>query len=755
MATTPKMASTSGEWADFGLTHVRFEVGPHGVATALLDVKDEKMNVLAAGLAEDLELVFTRVRRDPGIRALVLGSAKRTGFMAGADIKMLDKLTSVEEATRGSREAQAGMDRLEAIWRDARKPVVAAIHGPCLGGGLELALACQYRVVSDSPKTKLGLPEVKIGLLPGAGGTQRLPRLIGIANGLDHILTGKNCWPRKAVKIGLAEEAVPEAILLDVARRRAREAADAGGEHPKWADDGGGLDGDTLKNLALEENPFGRRLLFKKAKETLLAQTRGNYPAPEKALAAVQAGIEDGLQAGYAAEAKGFGELLGSREAKSLMSIFFATTELKKDSGVDDPAVKPRAVDKVGVLGGGLMGGGIAAVTAMKAGARVRINEVDDAGIGRGLSYVQRLVDKEVKRRTRTEGDAARLMHRVTGTAGYGGFADCDVVIEAVFEDLELKRRVLKDVEARTRPDCIFASNTSSLPITDIATASSHPETVIGMHYFSPVEKMPLLEIIVTDDTADWVTATCVKLGKQQGKTVIVVRDGVGFYTSRILGPYMNEAAWLLTEGVAIEQIDEAMKDWGFPVGPIVLLDEVGIDVAHKVGKIVREAFGDRVQAPDGGMDALIADGRLGRKAGKGFYLYKDGKKQGVDESVYAVLAAASPGAGGPNAARRRLPADEIQQRLSLAMINEAALCLQEGILRSPRDGDIGAIFGLGFPPHAGGPFRYLDRLGADEVVRRLERLQAKHGERFAPAQILKDHAKTGAGFHPTAPQSK
>ncbi len=404
------------------------------------------------------------------------------------------------------------------------------------------------------------------------------------------------------------------------------------------------------------------------------------------------------------------------------------------------------------MLGGGLMGGGIAAVSAMKAGARVRINEVDDAGIARGLSYVQRLVGKEVKRRTMKEGDAAKLMHRVTGATGYRGFSDCDVVIEAVFEDLQLKQRVLKDVEAAAGPECIFASNTSSLPITDIASASAHPETVIGMHYFSPVEKMPLLEIIVTDVTADWVTATCVELGKKQGKTVIVVRDGVGFYTSRILGPYMNEAAWLLTEGVGIEQIDEAMKDWGFPVGPIVLLDEVGIDVAAKVGKIVRKAFGDRVQAPDGGMEALVADGRLGRKAGKGFYLYKDGKKQGVDESVYAVLAKASPegsgAAAGLNGDRKRLPTDEIQQRLSLAMVNEAALCMQEGILRNPRDGDIGAIFGLGFPPHAGGPFRYMDRLGADEVVRRMERLEAKHGKRFAPAQILKDQAKKGGAFH-------
>ena len=738
--------TTSGEWADFGLTHVQFEVGADGVAVALLDVRDEKMNVIAEGLAEDLELVFTRVRRDPSIRALVLGSAKSTGFLAGADIKMLDKLTNLDEAVRGSKEAQAGMDRLEALWKEGGKPVVAAIHGPCLGGGLELALACQYRVLSDSPATKLGLPEVKIGLLPGAGGTQRLPALIGIANGLDHILTGKNCWPRKALKLGLAEEVVPESILLDVARRRATEAADAGGQPAAWADRPRGADAEMLKNLALEENPLGRRLLFKKAKDALLAQTRGNYPAPERAFEAVRNGVEEGLEAGYSAEAQAFGELIGSRECKALMSIFFATTELKKDTGVDDPKVTSGPFAKVGVLGGGLMGGGIAAVTAKNAGRRVRINEVDDKGVARGLSYVRRLIDKDVRRRTLKEGEADRLMHRVTGGTGYQGFGDCDVVIEAVFEDLELKRRVLRDVEAQAGEACIFASNTSSLPISDIAEASAHPETVIGMHYFSPVEKMPLLEIIVTDKTADWVTATCVELGKRQGKTVIVVRDGVGFYTSRILGPYMNEAAWLLMEGVAIEQLDVAMQDWGFPVGPIVLLDEVGIDVAQKVGNIVRAAFGDRIQAPEGSMDVLVEDGRLGRKNGRGFYTYKDGRKQGVDETVYDSLAKANP--GGPALGKTRMPTDEIQQRLSLSMVNEAALCLQEGILRSPRDGDIGAIFGLGFPPHTGGPFQYMDRLGADEVVRRLERLEAKHGPRFAPAQILRDQADAGGSFH-------
>jgi 3-hydroxyacyl-CoA dehydrogenase/enoyl-CoA hydratase/3-hydroxybutyryl-CoA epimerase len=576
------------------LTHIRFDVDADGVATVLLDVQGEELNTLSDKLGEDLEKVVLRIEGDDAIKAVVLGSAKSSGFMAGADIKVLETLKGADEAAKRSAEAQQGMNRVEAIHREHGKPVIAAIHGPCLGGGLELALACSGRVCSDSPKTKLGVPEVMLGLLPGAGGCWRLPRLVGVTGALDLILTGRQLRPRRAKKLGLVDEVVAPSIVLDVARARALAALAGGGPSkaaPKSAKE-------HLMAAVLEGNPLGRALLFKKAKEKLLEKSRGNYPAPERALEVVRVGLEKGEKAGLQAEARAFGDLIASPESKALISIFFATQALKKDTGVDDESVEARPVDKVGVLGGGLMGGGIAAVTALRAKHRVRINEIDDAGIARGLSYVRKLVDKEVKRKRRTPQEAERLMLQVSGGIEHSGLANADVVIEAVFEDLELKRRCVRDIEATCGPEAIFASNTSSLPITAIAEASEHPETVIGMHYFSPVEKMPLLEIIVTDKTADWVTATCVELGKAQGKTVIVVRDGTGFYTSRILGPYMNEAAWFLAEGCPVEQLDQAMVDWGFPVGPFVLLDEVGIDVAAKVGKIVKEAFGDRVDPP-------------------------------------------------------------------------------------------------------------------------------------------------------------
>ena len=420
------------------------------------------------------------------------------------------------------------------------------------------------------------------------------------------------------------------------------------------------------------------------------------------------------------------------------MSLFFATTALKKDSGVDDPSVKPREIHKVGMLGAGLMGAGIAYVTSSVAKIPVRLKDRDPDGVMAGLRYIRGIIDGRVKRKRLSEQQANALTLQTTGTTSYDGFQDTDVVIEAVFEDLALKGQMVRDVEEAGRNDVIFASNTSSLPITQIAAASKHPETVIGMHYFSPVNKMPLLEIIVTDETADWVTATCVDLGKRQGKHVIVVHDGVGFYTSRVLAPMMNEAAHLVAEGVPIEKIDTAMLNWGFPVGPIKLTDEVGIDVGAKVGKIMLDAFGERMSPPEG-TQKLIGDERYGRKNGRCFYLYGD-KKKGVDPSVYEVL--------GVSPTNKNITADDIAWRCALQFVNEACRCFGEGILRSARDGDVGAVFGLGFPPFRGGPFRFVDQVGAKEILGRLRELEKQLGPRFSPAPVLEEIARSGQTFH-------
>ncbi len=710
---------------------LRIERRPDGVAVVTMDLPGESVNTLQDSFTHDFARAFEELEKDTSVKAVVFTSGKKD-FIAGADMKMLQKCSTSREAAELSKNGQRAMDRIAHF----RVPVVAAIHGSCLGGGLEVALACHGRVASDSASTKLGLPECQLGLLPGAGGTQRLPRLIGIQTALDMLLTGKQLNAKKAKKVGLVDEVVPEPILVDVAAERALAlAGEKKGKKKKHL-----VDADELREWALTENPLGRKVVFDQAKKALLKKTRGNYPAQEKILDVVKAGLERGFDAGAAAEAEAFGELVVSPQAAQLMNIFFATTAMKKDTGVDDASVKPRTVNRVGVLGAGLMGAGIAYVTADRGGVPVRLKDKDDEGVGHGLEYVRGLLEGRVKRKRMTRIERDVTMAGVTGTTDYSGFHNLPVVIEAVFEDIGLKHRVLKDVEDAGKPDVIFASNTSSIPITKIAEGSQHPETVIGMHYFSPVEKMPLLEIIVTEKTADWVTATCVELGKKQGKTVIVVNDGVGFYTSRILGPLMNEAAYILNEGVPVDAIDRALVDWGFPVGPITLLDEVGIDVAEKVGHIVHGHFGDRMKPPPG-FEKLVADKRHGRKNGRGFYVYggkKKGKKE-VDETVYAVL--------GLNPTKT-LPADEIAQRCALAFVNEACLCFGEGILRSARDGDIGAIFGLGFPPFRGGPFRYVDTVGAKEIVRRMQRFRDRLGNRFAPAPVLVDMAETGKTFY-------
>ncbi len=706
-----------------------------GVAACLLDVPGEPVNTLSSEVAEELAELLRGLAKDPAVKAVVIASGKPGGFIAGAKIEMIQAVRSAAEAEALSRAGQRRMNDLERF----PKPVVAAIHGACLGGGLELALACHWRIATDDRKTQLGQPEVQLGIIPGAGGTQRLPRLVGIAAALELILSGKSVKPRKAAKLGLVDEVVPAPILLEVAKRRARELAsgavrrEAPAGMKKLRKDGLG----AIQKMALKENALGRELLFREARRTLLRKSGGHYPAPEKALEAVKHGYEKGFERGLEREARLFGELAVSDVSKRLIDIFFATTALKKDSGVDDASVKPRDVRSVGVLGGGLMGSGIAFVTA-GAGIPVRVREKDDAAAAKALGNVRALLDERVKRRSIDRLERQATMRLLTSTTDWSGFERVDLVIEAVFEDLGLKREMVRAFE-KVNAKGIFASNTSSIPIGKIAEASSRPELVLGMHYFSPVQKMPLLEVIVTPRTAPDATATAVAIGKKQGKTVIVVNDGPGFYTSRVLAPYMNEAAEILLEGAPIEDIDGALTRFGMPVGPITLLDEVGIDVGAKVGKILHEAFGERMVPPKA-LEKVIADGRLGRKSKKGFYTY-GGKKKEVDETVYDLLP------GGKR--RKKLSRDEIAERVVLQLVNEAVRCLGEGILRSARDGDVGAIFGLGFPPFLGGPFRYADAIGPKALLDRVERWHDKLGDRFEPAPLLVEHARAGRTFYP------
>jgi 3-hydroxyacyl-CoA dehydrogenase/enoyl-CoA hydratase/3-hydroxybutyryl-CoA epimerase len=609
------------------------------------------------------------------------------------------------------------------------KPVVAAIHGACLGGGLEFALACGYRVATNHAKTQLGLPEVQLGILPGAGGCQRLPRLIGARAALDIILAGRVERAEKAFRLGIVDELVPVAILRDVALAAARKLA--GGWRPPRKRRGG------LPGALLDGTPFGRAIVFRQARRQVLATTHGNYPAPLAALEAVEYGLRHGIAAGLRREAQLFGQLAVTDVSRKLVQIFFATNQLKKDLGIDN-APPPRAVERLGVVGAGFMGAGIAGTAAAQAAVDVRMKDADLPRVAKGLAAAREILDERLKRRRITKYEHARLVALLSGGDSYDAFGRTDLVIEAVFEDLAVKQQVLKEIEAAA-PRTIFASNTSTIPIAKIAEASSRPERVIGMHFFSPVARMPLLEVIPSDRTAAEVVSTAVAFGRRMGKTAIVVRDRPGFWVNRILAPYMNEAGHLLGEGTAIEEMDRLMVAWGFPVGPITLLDEVGLDVAEKASGVLHAAFGDRF-APAAAFAKLVADGRLGRKAGRGSYRYAGGRKKGPDTSVYELLGV-HPN-GGSHAA-------EIIQRLVLAMLNEATRAVGESVVRSPRDGDMAAIFGIGFPPFRGGPLRHADDLGAARLVGELERLAERHGPRFAPSEVLQDLARRNGKFYP------
>ncbi|OTA20454.1 isocitrate lyase [Xenorhabdus beddingii] len=714
-----------------------FSVRDDKVGVITIDVPGEKVNTLKAEFVEQFLKMFEKAQQVSGLKGLVIVSGKPDSFIAGADISMIAACQTQEEATALAEKGQ----KLFAQIANYPLPVVAAIHGACLGGGLELALACHARICSLDDKTRLGLPEVQLGLLPGSGGTQRLPRLIGVSAALDMILTGRQLRAKQAQRLGVVDDAVPLPILLDVAVQYVKKGHDVKKGNAKT-----GIA--KRKPLAWSQrmlaSALGRSLLFRAAHQKTQAKTHGHYPAPEKILNVIRTGLEKGLDKGFQAEARAFGELAMSQESVALRSLFFASTALKNETGSSE---QPAEIKQVGILGGGLMGGGIANVTMTRGNLTVRIKDINEKGINQALKYTWDILSKRVKQRRLKSSERSQQMSLLTGTTDYSGFKQADIVVEAVFEDLVLKRKMVSEIEENTKPETIFASNTSSLPIHKIAEVATRPEQVIGLHYFSPVDKMPLVEVIPHAGTSEKTIATAVALAKKQGKTAIVVGDKAGFYVNRILTPYINEAGYCVLEGEPIDHIDKALVNFGFPIGPINLLDEVGIDVGTKIIPILVEQLGNRFAAPEI-LDAVLKDDRKGKKNGRGFYSYTNkkrsfwffGKKsKEVDASIYTLLKI--------KPAIKILPAD-IARRCVMLMLNEAVRCLDEGIIRSPRDGDIGAVFGIGFPPFLGGPFRYIDKLGSDKVVEILRRLEQQHGERFTPCAGLIQMAEQKKTFY-------
>ncbi len=721
--------------------YITIEKNANGVCTIWMDQKNEKINKIGPDLIGLFEEVFSELDKDDSIKAFVLTSKKKD-FIAGADIEAFQKVEKPGDWKPIAEKGHAILNQIEK----SKKPIVAAIHGNALGAGLEIALACHARIASNDKSTKVALPEVKLGLLPGGGGTQRLPRLVGLQAALDMMLTGKNVFPYPALKMGLVDKVVHVSSLQNAAQKMALELV---GKPIKRERNELNLDTvkagfpaiqKSLMGMVMEA-PLVNKIVFTEAKKMVDKQAHGNYPAPYKIMECVEIGWNQGIEKGYAAEVEKFEELILSPVSRQLINIFFAMTDKKKNPYGED---KVKHVHRLGMIGAGFMGAGIAEVS-MDDDMHVLLKDINQDMINSAYKTIYGDYAKKVSKKAMTKIELEEKMALLSGSLNYSDLDNQEIIIEAVFEDLKLKQNILKDVEANAKANTIFATNTSALPIKAIAANAKNPELVIGMHYFSPVPKMPLLEIIKTDKTADWVIATCFDVGVRQGKTVIVVNDGPGFYTTRILAPLMNEAQLMLDEGGDILQIDREMNLFGYPVGPITLSDEVGIDVGAHImsGELMQEMLKQR---PDFKVSKTLLEiskaGYKGRKNKKGFYKYdENGKKVSgqVDPNIYSFY--------GGNA-RKKFDANEIHMRCGMSMVNEAALCLQEGIIENPLDGDIGAIFGLGFPPFRGGPFRYIDTLGAQQVVNILNDLAAKHGARFKPAQILVDYAKSGKKFY-------
>lgn len=698
------------------------------IATVTFDRANESANSIDKGFGDDLDKVVQQLGSTPGLKGAIFISAKKD-FIVGADINLIGSLTDVQSGIEASQMLQALLNRVSAL----PFPTVAAIHGACLGGGLEFALACDYRIVTDDPRTKLGFPEVQLGLLPGAGGTQRTPRLIGLQAALDLILTGKRLDGKRALKTGLVDACVHPHILQAEARklveRKKRALARVTPKTPV----------EKLMAALLEGNAFGRKFMAKKAGEALAKQTKGFYPAPYKILEAIFQGYTESLSSGLQREAKLFGELTQTKESQSLVHLFHATNAVKDHPFIESGKVGLESkVDLVGVVGAGFMGTGIATICAER-DIRSLISDPNKDSIGKSLSHVADYFYKKAKQKRLKNFEATSKLFHVSPGLSTQGFESCDVVIEAVFEDLQLKRKILTGLEAKAPQDQIFASNTSALPIADIASVAKHPERVLGMHFFSPVEKMPLLEIVYAPKTAPWVVAKAVKLGQDLGKQVIVVKDSPGFFTTRVLAMFLAEAMLMWLNGEAsTEDLDKAGTDFGFPVGPITLIDEVGIDVSMHVMDTMFKAFPDRVKMHPA-IEKMKKSERQGRKNNKGFFIYRDGKKMGADASAYIEFDVVAKGTSAT--------AQEIQDRLVSIFVNESARCLEEGIIPTAYEGDVGSVFGIGFPPFRGGPFKYLDHVGVKACVEKLSALGQELGPRFTPAQLLKDYATKDQKF--------
>ena len=701
-----------------------------GILKIVFDLPDSRANIFNKTSIPALEALIEELQHRDDVRLVVFTSAKENIYIAGADVNEIFTIRQREEAYQKARLGQ----QLFQKWAALPMPTLAVINGACMGGGTEFSLAFDFRVATDSPKVRIGLPEVKLGVIPGWGGTQRLPRLIGLQNALKIILTGGAVDARRALKQHLVDEVVPHAVADEAVLKIARDILETGGKRYRER-----RKKRPFVEKMLEATGAGRSQILKKSREMVMKETRGHYPAPLAALEAVAFGLEHSLEEGLEYEARKFAEVAITDVSKNLIRIFFFTEEIKKENGVENPEVKPRPIKKIGILGAGVMGGGIAQLAAYR-DHPVRLKDIAEEPLAAALAHARELFEGLVKRHRLSEREADLKMGLISTTTDYSGFENVDLVIEAVVEDVAIKKKVFEELGRHVPDEAIVASNTSAIPITELAEAYKKPDHFVGMHFFNPVHRMPLIEVIRGRETSDETVATIFALSKAWGKTPIVVNDGPGFLVNRLLMPYMAEAVVLLESGIPIPDIDRAMLDFGMPMGPLRLYDEVGIDVAYKAAKVMQQYFGDRIPAP-ASIEKMVQEKRLGKKTGRGFYLFS-GKKGGhspVDSGVYAFLGIKPTAKMNP---------EMIQKRLIYPMLNEAARCLEEGIATKPRDVDVGLIFGIGFPPFRGGLLRWAQDYGLDAIIADMDMLAREVGERYQPVPYLTKLAQSGGKFY-------
>jgi len=696
----------------------------NNIAVLTFDMPGSRANTLGQAILAEFELVLEQLNSRPELQGLILCSGKPGIFIAGADLKELGAAPRNPEQTRIL--VQRGLN-LIAGFESLPFPTVAAIDGACMGGGLELALGFDFRLAGSHPKCEIGLPETKFGLIPGWGGTQRLSRVIGPALAAELICPGESVNAQRAHEIGLVWDAVPSERLLDEAKRLLA-----------WAYQSESWQAERKK----KQQPVGlteeqASFTFAVTRGQVMLKTRGQLPAPLAALTAIEKGCNLPLTDGLKVETEQFVPLVGSSISKNLIAVFFLQQKIAKDPGVADPSVKPREVERVGVLGAGIMGSGIAGAHVRR-GVPVLMLDSVQAALEKGVGTITKSLLARVEIGRMKPAEVMGALGKLNTTMNLKLMADGDVVIEAVVENETVKTQTYRELQGILGDQAILASNTSTISITRMAKAWKKPENFAGLHFFNPVDRMQLVEVIRGEKTSDATIVTLVALARKIGKTPIVVRDCPGFLVNRILFPYINESLVLLEEGADPRAIDKAATAFGMPMGPITLNDLVGLDTALYAGRVVNSAFADRAK-PTRILDELVAAGRLGQKSGAGFYSYaKDAK--GTDDPAFAAILDKC------RTARRAIGAEEITDRLFLPMVTEASRCVMEGIVRDPGDVDMGLILGIGFPPWRGGILRWADTVGLAKVLEKLKKYEPL-GKRFEATEQMRELAGQGKGF--------